>query len=369
MSTLDALDQSLLGPSFDVNSEEKVVVKAEDLAQEGSSFDFTKHFFEPQPGNTYLIKFLPNPRDAKGLISHRSLYRSLPDPDRRGKTFHYISSGNSKTCPVLQLFFDLNEAKKNGDAIAGAKIEKYLNRSQQGCALIQILSSPIKEEIGQIRLFIYSTFGANATIANLINQKINPTKEQINAGFEREDIFNIFGSSVLSLTCKESVYGDKKGRDYSSSSWAPKMRGAIAYLEDGTTHEFNKNTDIVNGALTDAVKPYFEAFKKTILNPDYDVFIHFCWKRPEEIVDNEETKTYLESVNDKVERIVKIIREKSLAEIATVGSVESTSDSNQPSNILESSVPEELKDMVSGDSTASTKQADSKDDILNDILN
>ena len=145
---LNALEAALMGPSFDVNSNETIAVKAEDVQTGG--IDYSLHFFEPRVGETYLIKFLPNPGGE--LITHRQVYKDLPDPERRGKTFHYISSGNSNSCKALELFFELNSKKKEGDAVAEKKIEKYLSRTNQGCCKIQILQSPKPEEIGQIPL-------------------------------------------------------------------------------------------------------------------------------------------------------------------------------------------------------------------------
>lgn len=363
-NNFDALDEALLGPSFDVTSDELIAVKAEDI-QQGSDFDYSKHFFEPQPGSSYLIKFLPNPRDVKGLITHRSLYRSLPDPDRRGKTFRYISSGSANTCKVLSLFFDLNDAKKSGDAIAKAKIDKYLARTQQACTLVQILSSPNKEEIGQVRLFVYSTFGPNAHIANLINQKLNPTKAQIDAGFEREDIFNIFESSVLSVICEEANYNGVKGRDYSKSVWAPKPKGAFVQLEDGSIHTFSK-ADIQDGKLVESVIPAFTEFKKVITNEDYDVKKHFAYKEVTDPTLDEETLTYLKQVNDKVDRVVEIIRNKSLAEIAMIGKVEE-GDNTEQGSVLQNSIPEELKDVLGAETSAETKSETSTTSVDDEL--
>ena len=374
---LNALESALLGASFDVNSNESIAVKAEDV-QSGGGIDYSKHYFEPRVGETYLIKFLPNP--GGDLITHRSLYKNLPDPDRKGKTFHYVSSGNAKTCKALELFFELNALKKEGDAVAAKKIEKYLSRTNQACCKVQILSSPKKEEVGQIRLFVFSTFGPNATVANLINQKLNPTKEQLEQGYEKEDIFNIFNSSVLSLVCEEATYDGIKGRDFTKSGWAPKPKGAIAIKEDGTTRQFQA-TDVVDGKLTDEAKPWFKTFIGQFNNPDYDVFTWFSYKTPddERLKDDPETREYLKNVFSKVDEIVEVIRTKSLSEIANYGR-KSDSDKTKKSddgkqNVLEGSVPDELND-VQGVSSAESKvyakatsAADTEDDAIDAILN
>lgn len=369
---LDALQSALLGPSFDVNSEEKIVVKAEDLQAEGINWADT--FFEPQPGETYLIKLLPNP--GGDLITHRSLYRSLPDPDRKGKTFRYVSSGNAKTCPVLELFFELNAKKKEGDQVAEKKIEKYLSRTNQGCVKIQILQSKKPEDIGKIRLFTFSTFGPNAHISNLINQKLNPTKEQIEQGYEREDIFNIFESPVMSVVCEKSTYDGKEGRDFSKSGWAPKPKGAIAINEKGESRQFKKD-DCVNGKLSsDDVKPWFSAFIKQMQDPKTDIKIQFAYKTGDEPYLDEETKAYVKSTIKKVEEIVPVIRDYSLSDIAKYGKKEAESDSedNKKSNVknvMEESLPDEIAGsvMAAAEQPTSKPQAEGNDDEVASILN
>lgn len=369
-NSLDALQSALLGPSFDVNSEEKLTVKAEDVQNGG--IDYSKHFFEPRVGETYLLKFLPNP--GGDLITHRSVYKHLPDPDRKGKTFHYISSGNAKTCKALELFFELNALKKEGDAVAKAKIDKYLTRTNQGCCKVQILGSPKKDEIGQIRLFVFATFGPNATVANLISQKLNPTKEQIEQGYEREDIFNIFSSSVLSLVCEEAVYDGIKGRDFTKSGWAPKPKGAIAIKETGETRQFVAS-DLVDGKLSEEAKPWFAEFIKQFNNPDCDVYKWFSYKSPddERLADDKETREYIKSTFDKVSEIVEVIRNKSLAEIANYGrKSKDDKDVNDDSkkNVLAESIPDELKDIKGAETeTTETKSTASDDDEVDAILN
>lgn len=367
---LDALQSALLGPSFDVNSDEVIAVKAEDV-QQGGGIDFSKHYFEPRVGETYLIKLLPNPGGE--LITHRSVYKSLPDPERKGKTFHYISSGNAKTCPALELFFELNAKKKEGDAVAEKKIEKYLSRTNQGCVKVQILQSPKAEEVGMIRMMSFATFGPNATVANLINLKMNPTKDQIKQGYEREDIFNLFESSVMSLVCEEATYDGIKGRDFTKSSWAPKKRGAIAIKEDGTTREF-KATDVKDGKLTAEAKEWFDAFLKNFNNPDYDIFRYFAYKEVGDPRMDKETADYVKSVWDKVNEIIPVIRDKSLAEIANYGKKEVKTEGKDGdgkrsgTNVLAESVPDELAGSVMAAAGDSGNKGTADDEVA-DILN
>lgn len=373
---LDALSAALLGPSFDVNSEEKIAVKAEDV-QQGGGIDFSKHFFEPRVGETYLIKLLPQ-KPGEELVNHRSVYKNLPDPERKGKSFHYISSGNAKTCPALDLFFELNAKKKEGDAVAEKKIEKYMSRTNQGCVRIQILSSPKAEEIGTVRMFSFATFGPNATVSNLINMKLNPTKEQIAQGYEREDIFNLFESSVMSIVCTEAVYDGIKGRDFTSSSWAPKKRGAISINDENKTREF-KASDIKNGSLTDEAKPWFVMFlKKFMQNPDYDIHRYFSYKPIDDPKMDKETSDYVNNVWNKVNEIIPVIRDKSLAEIAAYGKKDTSdatkagSDKAKGTNVLADSIPDELAGSVMSAVNAKTKAPVSDapvDDEIAGIMN
>lgn len=383
MSQEDLLSKAFLQSSITGDAESKIAVKAEDIENE-SGIDFSAHFFEPKVGSTYTIKFLPNP--GGDLITHRSTYKKLPDPERKGKTFHYVSSGNAKTCKALELFFELHELKKNNDAIATAKIDKYLGRTNQGCCKIQVLSSPVPEEIGIVRLFAFSTFGPNATVANLIDGKLNPSKEKIAQGEEREDIFNIFNSPVLSLECTEATYDGVKGRDYTKSSWLKKNRGAFIKMDDGSVHEFSEK-DVVDGKITPEAAPAFQKFVELVTNPDYDVYNYFAYKVPGDPRNTKETDEYLKSVFAKVDEIIPIIREKSLAEIANYGKKEATTggkDSKKDAYV--DSVPDELKNSVmneKGQDSSQTKQepAETKqeskvsetsgdvDDIVNSVMN
>jgi hypothetical protein len=346
-----------------------IAVKAEDV-QQGGGIDFSKHYFEAKVGCSYLIKFLPNP--GGDPITHRSVYKNLPDPERKGKTFHYVSSGSAKTCKALELFFELHALKKEGDSVADKKIEKYLSRTNQGCVKIQILQSPVAEEIGMVRMMTFATFGPNATIANLLNKKLNPTADQIKQGFEKEDVFNIFNSSVLSLVCEEATYDGQKGRDFTKSDWAPKTKGAIGILPTGETRSFTKD-DVVDGKLIPEALPYFEAFINQVNNEDYDIRNFFAYKELGDSKNSKETEDYLKKVNEKVDEIIPIIREKSLTEIANYGKAAAASSSEKKpdtaKNVLADSIPAELTNSVMSDkvetSKAKTEESNDVDDILN----
>lgn len=346
---MDALKSALLQKT--VTEDSNFAVKAEDV-QQNTGIDFKKHFFEPQVGKSYLIKFLPNP--GNDPIIHRSLYKNLPDPERKGKTFHYVSSGNAKTCKALELFFELNALKKDGDPVAEKKIKEYLSKTNQACSKIQVLQSPDPAEVGIIRMFAFATFGPNATVANLVNQKVNPTKEQITQGYEKEDIYNIFGSDVMSLVCEEANYDGIKGRDFSKSSWLPKkQRGAIGIIEkDGKTltHEFNNN-DIVNGDIKPEVDEYFNTFATLLTSDDYSIYNFFAYKEIGDARNTKETEEYLKAVQAKVDEIIPVIREKSIMEIKAYGKAEKApSADNQKKdkakNVLADSIPDELQNSI-----------------------
>ena len=372
--TQDVLQNAFLQNNVaDVN----IAVKAEDV-QQNSGIDFSKHFFEPKVGNSYLIKFLPNPGGAP--IEHRSVYKNLPDPERKGKTFHYVSSGNAKTCKALNLFFELFALKKEGDAVAEKKIDKYLSRTNQGCVKIQVLSSPVVEEIGIIRMFTFATFGPNATIANLLDQKINPTKEQIALGYSKEDVFNIFGSDVVSLVCEEATYDGIKGRDYTKSGWVPKKtRGAIAIMTDPTdptkvlTHEFVPE-DVVDGNIIPTIEPFFNAFVTNVTHEDYDIRNYFSYKIVDDPRNSKETNDYLKSVFAKVDEIIPIIKEKTLIEIAAYGKAVAPSagdkgaKTDNAKNVLTDSLPAELAGSVMASSVPEEKAQPAENAEVADIL-
>jgi len=359
MSANDALKNAFLQST--VTDETVIAVKAEDV-QQSSGIDFSKHYFEPKIGSSYLIKFLPNP--GGDPLTHRSLYKNLPDPERKGKTFHYVSSGNAKTCKALELFFELHALKKDGDAVAEKKIDKYLSRTNQACAKIQIIQSPEKEEIGMVRMFTFSTYGPNASVANLINKKLNPTKEQIQQGFEKEDIFDIFESSVMSIVCTEANYDGVKGRDFSASDWAPKKRGAMVIMDDEKIHNFSKK-DIENGAIVESSLEAFNKFVEQVTHEDYDIYTYFSYKEVDDKRNTKEVNDYIKSVNAKVDEIIPVIREKTLAEIAQYGKKDTSENSSKKdektTDIYAESVPDELAGSVmNANKTEEQKPIDKK---------
>lgn len=347
---LDAMASAFMHSAND----SKIIVKAEELPQEGGGIDYSKHFFEPQVGKSYTIKFITNPFGDQ--ITHRKIYKNLPDPKRKGKRFQYVSSGSAKTCKVLEAFFELHGLKKENNALAIQKLDEYMGVTNQACAIIQVLSSDDPKEIGMYRMFTFSTYGPNPTIANMLNTKLNPTDSMIKNGFTKEDIFNIFESSVLILECEESEYEGKKGRDFGKSIWAPNKRGAFIKWVDETgqekMHEFSNN-DIVDGQLTPDAKIAFGELVKVLSNPDLSVHNYFGYKTIGDTKNTEETEKYLKDVQDKVDEIIPIIlKAQSIADIANYGVAIPDAPKNndsatliggvKASDILKDSIPNEL---------------------------
>jgi hypothetical protein len=320
----------------------KVVVKADELV---SQRDWSLIFFEPEVGNQYTIKFLPNLDDrVGGDIIHRSYYKDLPDPNKKGNSFRYIPKTHDD--PVLELFFELNDLKKSGDQVAEAKIKKYLQRKQQACCKIQILSSPKKEDIGKIKLFRFQSWGDNATIANLILQKERPSQAQIEDGDEKENIFNIFGSSVLNIVCEEANFAGEKGRSFTKSTWLRKNRGAFISLPSGDSHEFSENDLDENKNYKKEVIPYVEEFIKQLTDPSIAIgrWFSYCDETYPGLTEDE--KQYFINNKKKVLEIVDVIRDRSLRDIANYGKADNSVKEGTAKNILQESIPDELADIV-----------------------
>lgn len=363
---------------------DNVVAKAEDIVTGGMKWD--EIFFEAQPGNEYLIKFLPNL--SGNPITHRSQYRNLPDPDRKGKTFRWTSSGNAATDPVLNLFFELHQEAKNGDKVAEMKCKKYLTNTNQAACVIQILKSPNPEEVGKIRIMTFSSYGENATIANLIKNKISPSENKLKLGEKPEDIFNVFGSSALYLVCKKIMVPQNDGpaiagRGFSESTWIEKRSyGAVAILEDGSQHEFTSaDIDPATKQVKENVMPFFNKLIEELQNPKINVHNYFEYCEPGDPRNTPETEEYLKKVTKKVNEIIPIIRDKSLKEIAEYGRKD-TSDSGASStdsattingskakDILAEAVPTEITNSVMNQDAEKPKSYSDTDDVVDSILN
>lgn len=384
-SQLNALESALL-QGTDL---EKTVAKAEDLQGEGG-INWNEHFFEPKPGCTYTIKFVTNIEGSS--IVHRSVYKELPDPDRKGKTFRYVSDRNPNSCPVMKLFFELHKLKKDGNVEAGLKIENYLKSSNQGACIVQILTSPDPKEVNTFRIMSFPTFGENATVANMINKKIKPSEEMKKNGVKPVDIFNVFGSPALLLVCKEVSIGEGKGRGYSGSDWLDgKKYGVIVTMEDGTQHEFSENDKTPEGKIKPEVEPFFKKLIEELANPNISIHNYFAHAEPGDPRNTKETNTYLEGVYKKLDEIIPVIREKDLAGIKSYGRADTTSPTDKAktisgqnaSDILKESAPTELQGSVvnsdaatqptnatqASSTPAQAPSAPATDENLADILN
>jgi hypothetical protein len=344
-SAAEIMRAALLTKREDVS----MAVKAEDIPL-GGGMDYSLIFWEPQVGKNYTIKFLKNLEDvvtddSNRDIIHRKVYKNLPDPTRKGKTFQSVSSNNSKTDLVLDLFFELHALKKAGDALAIQKIDEYLGVTNQGCSVVQVLASPDAAEIGIIRLFTFSTFGPNATIANLINEKLNPSKEKLAEGFEKEDIFNIFSASGMFIECVEADYEGRKGRDFTKSAWTPKPKGAYIKLEDGREHTFSANDLNADGSLKPDVEPFFMGLITALQAPTLSIHNYFSYKPKGHPKNTEDTEKYLVELEKKVAEIVPIIRNaKNLAEIGSYGAAGSSEGSDSATTISGASAKDILKE-------------------------
>lgn len=353
----DNLD-AILGASLLTSAvDHDITVKAEELKNEGG-MNFKETFFEPQPGKSYKIKFIKNIEKGGESLTHRKVYKGLPDPKRRGKTFQHVSSGRADTCPALDAFFELNRRKKAGDAVAHQIIEEYMGNTNQAACLVQVLTSDVPEEIGMFRIFVFSTYGQNATIANLINTKLNPTAAQIEDGDTKEDIFNVFNSSIMNLDCVESTFEGRKVRDFTKSAWLKKQQGCFITLENGQNYQFSSE-DIVNGAVRAEAQEPFKALIKELTNPKISVHNYFSYKPIGHELNTEDTEKYLKTVKEKLDEIIPVILgAKSLQEVANYGVADNsaaTNDSAQTisgqsaSDILKNSAPSELAGSILND--------------------
>lgn len=364
------VSNDLMSAFLDTSVSEELVVKAEDVVQQGG-INFSEIFFEPQVGKTYRVKFVKNPKGTD--LTLRRVYKKLPDPERRGKSFHYVSSGVAATDKVLSLFFDLNKLKKEGNALAEKKIEDYLSSTNQACSIVQIVTSDDEAiKPGEFRLWVFSNYGPNATIANLIDSKINPSAAEIEDGAVKENIWNIFGSSIMLVQVTESTYGEQKGRDFTKSKWTEKKQGVSVKLDDESTHSFS-NEDIVNGKLSEKALPAFNKLIEILNEPFLSVHDYFSYKTIDDTRNSTETVEYLKKVNEKVDKIVPIIKNaSSIEEIQNACAVDTsatTETQNNGTNILAESLPDELKGSVIDQNTTETKTViDSSNSEASSIL-
>lgn len=346
----------LMSAFLDTELSETVIVKAEDIPM-GSGMNFSEIFFEPQVGKTYRVKFVKNPKGAD--INHRKIYKSLPDPERRGKSFHHVSSGSAATDPALELFFELHKLKKDGNALAEKKIKDYMSSTNQSCSIVQVMTSDDEAiKAGEYRLWVFSNYGPNATVANLIDSKVNPSSAEIEDGAKKENIWNIFGSSIMLVQVGESNYEGNVGRDFTKSKWTEKRSGVSVKLDDNSTYSFS-DEDIVNGKLRPEAIPAFNKLIEILSQPNLSIHDYFSYKTVDDVKNTPETTEYLKKVNEKLAKIIPVIKNAtSIEEIQNACNVDSSSsagdkEKNTGTNILAESLPEELQGSVI-DQAAST---------------
>lgn len=363
----------LLSAFMDTTVSENTIVKAEDMPL-GTGMNFSEIFFEPQVGKTYRIKFVKNPK-GNDLIS-RKVYKKLPDPERRGKSFQHVSSGNAKTDPALNLFFELNKLKNDGNALAELKIKDYLSSTNQACTLVQVVTSDDDAiKAGEFRMWAFSNFGPNATIANLIDGKVNPSAAEIEDGAKKENIWNIFDSPIMLVQVIESTYEGRKGRDFTKSKWTEKRQGVSVKLDDESTHSFSNN-DIVDGKLTPEATKAFHKLIETLNNPNLSMHNYFAYKMIDDPMNTPETNEYLKKVKEKLDIIIPVIKSApSIDAIQAACSVDTTStdengkEKNTGTNILAESLPDELQgSILDQGTTKSNPLTDSTNSEANSIL-
>lgn len=193
--------------------------KVEDVVsyEEVERRDWSKTFLEldPEKGDqTVLVKLCLNVFNPKDSLPKRYSYK-LPEPENPSRHWTFISPSTvGKKCPAMNLFFELNDAAKNGDEIAAQK-KKLLSRKRQRCVVVQIIND-LKEpqNNGQFRLLRIQEGG---DVDNLIAAKVNPSEDERKLGSEPVNVFDPFSSPLLILRCSKGDYG----RDFSKSSWAP----------------------------------------------------------------------------------------------------------------------------------------------------
>jgi hypothetical protein len=373
---LESDETNLLSAFLHDASEDNVAVMADDVPNEnGSGIDYKLSYFEGQVGKTYNIKFITNPRGQ--VITHRNVYKKLPDPTRKGKTFQYVSSNTAKTCPVLELFFELHKLKTEGDPLATHKLKRFMGLTRQAVVLVQILSSDDATEVGCYRMMTISTGEKNSPIAELLNEKMNPSEKMIKAGFVKSDVFNIFSSPVMLLTVTEGDYDGNKGRDFSKSKWLPNPDSASVkfLLEDGVTEKTHKFSpaDLVDGKFAnDEAKTAFMELIKQLSIDALDIHNMFAFKIIGDPKNTEATDKYLADVIDKVNTIVPIIRNStSMSEIQSTSVAEG--ENGAKPNSIKDNVPSELAGSVMSEQSAPTSTATAPtapvNAEVNDILN
>jgi hypothetical protein len=194
--------------------------------QAARSFD-NSMFFEPTPEKgvtdqktgaqnyTCVIKFLPNIYSPKTPIEKKTIYH-LPIIGAPGKVWWFESPLSvGERCPVLTAWL---ENRNSTDARTKANANQ-LNKKDKACAIIQVIKdNNCPDNNGKIFLFRLTP---GWDLWTILNSKVNPTKEEIDYGAVKENIFDIYSSNHMMLKCTKG----SKGRDWSGSTWTTQKAG------------------------------------------------------------------------------------------------------------------------------------------------
>ena len=342
---LDQFGDVLIKKS-DKEADLNIKVVAEDFS-DGAKFEWEDYFFEPKAGEKYVIKLLISPGEDE--IVHKQVFTNVPNPN--GGVFRYaLPAGYQDNDPYFVEIIELYKGKKSGDLVSEKKAEMFGKKKQQGCVKIQILQSPVREDIGKIKLMAYQSFGPNAKIAEMIKAKISPSQEQLDAGVEKENIFSIFETSVMHIICKSKMFEGKEGRDLSESLWSTKKTGAYVKLEDGREHQFTTK-DVENGKIKDEVKPFFE---QLIVNlTENSIYDYFGPKIIGDPRNSEEDEKYLKDCKERADKAAELLEEMTLEELITLSN--KATKKSKEGNIHEESIPDDLQDTVQASQSTSSQ--------------
>ena len=289
--------------------------KVEDVVsyEEVERRDWSKTFLEldPEKGDqTVLIKLCLNVFNPKDSLPKRYSYK-LPEPENPTRHWTFISPSTvGQKCPVMSLFFELNDAAKNGDEIAKQK-KKLLSRKRQRCVAVQIIND-LKEpqNNGQFRLLRIQEGG---DVDNLIAAKVNPSEDERKLGSEPVNVFDPFSSPLLILRCSKGDYG----RDFSKSSWAP----------DTKNHGCLVPAEVDEAGKVIKYRPHSEADRKAP-----DAREHLMWLMTElqkETVSLKENWLYeapTEEILDKARKSLELIKNGSYTENTATEAQESAQE-------------------------------------------
>jgi hypothetical protein len=199
--------------------------------------------FKPDPNKSDdkmwrgLIKFLPNIEDAKNPIIRKTTYW-LEDP--RGAAGHGSfrfdspkSLGKHERCPVAAKYW---EWKDSDDARLRKQAAK-LSYSRKAFALIQVL---VDFQNPDNNGNIYA-FNLPVKIQNMIEAKMYPSQQDIEAGEIAENVFNPLNSPVMMLKIGLKTVKDSEFRDWDGCTW---HKTNLGMMVDGKVLVKDKNVKV-----------------------------------------------------------------------------------------------------------------------------